>query len=75
MLCLSAATAEVAAGCGEADENSHHEDAVQAVGGIFVPLVVESLDLWSPNILAVALCATSKSGASPTLALVQSAGT
>ena len=66
------ATAGVAAGCGEVDKDSHHEASVRAAGGIFVPLVVESLGLWSPNSLAIlrviALCATSKSGASTALA-------
>ena len=40
LLCLSAATAGVAAGCGEADKDSHHEASVRAAGDIFVPLVV-----------------------------------
>ena len=53
MICLSAATAGVAAGCGEIDKDSHHEASVRAAGGIFVPLVVESLGLWSPNGLAI----------------------
>ena len=43
LLCLSAATAGVAASHGEADKDSHHEASVRAAGGIFVPLVVESL--------------------------------
>ena len=47
LICLSAATAGVAAGCGEVDKDSHHEASVWAAGGIFVPLVVESLGLWS----------------------------
>ena len=71
LLCLSAATSGVAAGRGEADKDSHHEASVWAAGGIFVPLVVESLGLWSPNSLAVlrniALRTISKSGASAAL--------
>ena len=72
LICLSAATAGVAAGRGEADKDSHHEASVRAAGGIFIPLVVESLGLWSPNSLAVlrviVLRTTSKSGASTALA-------
>ena len=71
LLCLSAATAGVAAGHGESDKDSHHEASVQAAGGIFVPLVMESLGLWSPNSLAVlrniVLRTISKSGASAAL--------
>ena len=74
LICLSAATAGVTAGCGEVDKDSHHEASVWAAGGIFVPLVVESLGLWSPNSLAVlrviALRTTSKSGASIALIIV-----
>ena len=66
LICLSAATAGVAAGCGEVDKDSHHEASVWAAGGIFVP------GLWSPNSLAIlrviALRTTSKSGASTALA-------
>ena len=72
LICLSAATAGVAAGRGEADKDSHHEASVRAAGGIFIPLVVESLGLWSPHSLAIlrviALRTTSKSGASTALA-------
>ena len=72
LICLSAATAGVDAGREEDDKDSHHEASVQAAGGIFIPLVVESLGLWSPNSLAVlrvvALRTTSKSGASTALA-------
>lgn len=71
LFCLSAATAGVAAGHGEADKDSYYEDTVWAAGGIFAPLVVETLSLWSPNSLAVlrniALRAINKSGASPSL--------
>ena len=76
LICLSAATAEVAAGCAEVDKDSHHEVSVRAAGDIFVYLVVESLGLWSPNSLAILrvivlctqLATTSKSGASTALA-------
>ena len=40
----------VAAGRGEADNDSCHEAAVRAAGGIFIPLVVETLGLWSPMV-------------------------
>ena len=33
LICLSAATARVAAGHGEVDKDSHHEASVQAAGG------------------------------------------
>ena len=62
----------MAVGPGEVDKGSHHEASVQAAGGIFVPLVVESLGLWLPNSLAVlriiVLRTTSKSCASTALA-------
>ena len=53
LLCLSAATAGVAAGRGEVDKDSCHKAAVQAAGDIFIPLIVETLGLWSPNSLIV----------------------
>ena len=31
----------------EEDKDAHHDELVQASGGVFVPLVVESLGLWS----------------------------
>ena len=71
-LCLSAATAGMAARRGEVDKDGRHEAAVQAAGGIFIPLVVDTLGLWSPNSLIVlknvALCTISKSSTSSALA-------
>ena len=58
LICLSAATVGVAAGRGEVDKDSHHEASVRAAGGIFVPLVVESLGLWSLNIYFEGHCFT-----------------
>ena len=49
MLVLSAAATGVTAERGEADKDYHYEAVVRAAGGIFVPLVVESLGLWSPH--------------------------
>ena len=73
LLCLSAATAGAAVGCGEANKDSCHKAAVRAAKGIFISLVVEALGLWSPNSLAVlrnvVLHTTSKSGASLALAI------
>ena len=37
----------MAAAKGEEDKDAHHDELVQAAGGVFVPLVVESLGLWS----------------------------
>ena len=72
MLCLSAVTAGAAAEHGEADKDHHYDAVVRATGGIFVPLVVECLGLWSPSSLGVlrniAFRTTSKSGASSALA-------
>ena len=72
LLVLSAAAAGVAAEHGEADKDYHYEAVVRAAGGIFVPLAVASLGLWSPHSLGVlrniALRTTSKSGAPSTLA-------
>ena len=53
LICLSAATAGVAAGRGEADKDSHHEASVRAAGGIFIPLVVESLGLWCKQVMSL----------------------
>ena len=47
LLCLSAA-----AGRGEVDKDSRHEAAVRAA---FIPLVVETLGLWSPSIRSLAV--------------------
>ena len=35
---------------GEVEKDSRHEEDVTASGGIFFPLVVESLGLWTPAI-------------------------
>ena len=53
LLVLSAAATGVTAERGEADKDYHYEAVVRAAGGIFVPLVVESLGLWSPHSLGV----------------------
>ena len=45
LLGQSAVSAGVAAAKGEEDKDAHHDELVQAAGGIFVPLVVESLGL------------------------------
>ena len=37
----------MAAAKGEEDKDAHHDELVQVAGGVFVPLVVESLGLWS----------------------------
>ena len=65
-------TADVAASQGEVEKDVHHEEAVLDAGGIFIPLAVESLGLWSPaslNILRdIAVRTTNKSGASASMA-------
>ena len=66
-------TAGVAASRGEMEKDAHHEEAVLGAGGIFIPLAVESLGLWSPasllNILRdIAVRTTNRSGASATVA-------
>ena len=38
----------IAALRGEVEKDAHLEAVVQAAGGIFVPLAVETLGLWSP---------------------------
>ena len=48
LLSQSAVTAGVAASRGEMEKDAHHEEAVLGAGGIFIPLAVESLGLWSP---------------------------
>ena len=54
------------------EKDAHHEEAVLSAGGIFIPLAVESLGLWSPaslNILRdIAVRTTNRSGASATVA-------
>ena len=41
-------SAGVAAASGEAEKDAKHHPSVEQVGGRFVPLMVESLGLWSP---------------------------
>ena len=52
--------------------NARHEEAVFGAGGIFIPLAVETLGLWSPASLSVlrdiALRTTTRSGAGIALA-------
>ena len=48
LLSQSAVTAGVAASRGEMEKDAHHEEAVLGAGGIFIPLAVELLGLWSP---------------------------
>ena len=53
LLVVSVVAAGVAAERSKADKDYHYEAVVRAAGGIFVPLVVESLGLWSPHSLGV----------------------
>ena len=53
LLGRSAVSASVAAAKGEEDKDAHHDELVQAAGGVFVPLVVESLGLWSAAIVVL----------------------
>ena len=72
LLGQSAVSAGVAAAKGEEDKDAHHDELVQAAGGVFVPLVVESLGLWSatshPVLQDIALRKTTRSGISRGLA-------
>ena len=72
LLGRSAVSAGVAAAKGEEDKDAHHDELVQADGGVFVPLVVESLGLWSaasrPVLQDIALRTTIRSGISRGLA-------
>ena len=72
LLGRSAVSAGVAAAKGEEDKDAHHDELVQAAGGVFVPLVVESLGLWSaasrPILQDIALRTTTRSGISRGLA-------
>ena len=47
LLGRSAVSAGVAAVKGEEDKDAHYDELVQAAGGVFVPLVIEFLGLWS----------------------------
>ena len=52
-LCLSAATAGVAAECGKADKYYYYEAVVRAAEGVFVPFGGGVfIGLWSPHSLA-----------------------
>ena len=68
LLSQLAVTAGTAALRGEVEKDAHHE----AAGGIFVPLTVETLGLWSPTSLRtlrdIAARTTNRSGASTALA-------
>ena len=72
ILSQSAVTAGVAASWGEVEKDAHHEEAVLGAGGIFIPLAVETLGLWSPASLRtlreIAVRTTNRSGASTALA-------
>ena len=54
------------------EKDAHHEEAVLGAGGIFIPLAVESLGLWSPASLKtlrdIAVRTANRSGASATVA-------
>ena len=45
---------------GEVEKDSRHDEDVTASGGIFFPLVVESLGLWTPTSLQVLRAIASK---------------
>ena len=66
LLSQSAVLAGVAALRGEVEKDAHYEEAVFGVGGIFIPLAVETLGLWSPASLKVlrdiAIRTTNRSG-------------
>ena len=68
----AAVLAGVAASWGEVEKDAHYEEAVLGAGGIFIPLAVETLGLWSPASLKVlrdiAIRTTNRSGAGIALA-------
>ena len=72
LLSQSAVMAGVAASQGEVEKDAHYEEAVLGAGGIFIPLAVETLGLWSPASLKVvrdiAIRTTNRSGAGIALA-------
>ena len=72
LLSRSAISAGVAAAKGEEDKDAHHDELVQAAGSVFVPLVFESLGVWSaascPVLQDIALRTTTRSGISRGLA-------
>ena len=49
----AACQAGVAAEAGEREKDSSYKDIVSENGGVFYPLVVESLGLWSPSSLQI----------------------
>ena len=51
----------VAGEAGEIEKDEKHEDDVLAAGGLFFPLVVESLGLWTPSSLKILKVIASKS--------------
>ena len=53
LLNQSAVTAGVAVSRDEVEKDARHEEAVLGAGGIFFPLAVETLGLWSPASLKV----------------------
>ena len=67
ILSQSAVSAGIAASRGEVEKDAHHEEAVASAGGIFIPLAVETLGLWSPASLKIlrkiAVRTTNRSGA------------
>ena len=44
-------TSGIVAEAAEMDKDDRHDARVTSAGGVFYPLVVESLGLWSPDIL------------------------
>ena len=52
-LVQAATCPEAAAAAGEIEKHQRHDAMVLNTGGIFHPLVVESLGLWTPNSLQV----------------------
>ena len=58
-LLRAAVEAGAASEAGEMEKDERHEREVTAAGGIFIPLVVETLGLWSPNSLKVLCSITS----------------
>ena len=53
LLIQSAVLVGVAASQGEVEKDAHYEEALLGAGGIFIPLAVETLGLWSPAGLKV----------------------
>ena len=72
LLSQSAVLAGVAASWGEVEKDAHYIEALLGSGGIFIPLAVETLGLWSPASLKVlrdiAIRTTNRSGVGIALA-------